>query len=112
MAVQQDDVRRQYHDDSNLNARSALHERFSTNPYGWHRWVFDHLTTLPVQMCILELGCGPGYLWDANRDRIPAGWDLTLTDFSAGMVDSGSAEAQRPQHPLDDEGRRRPIHPI
>ncbi len=39
-------------------------------------------------MCILELGCGPGYLWDANRDRIPAGWDLTLTDFSAGMVEA------------------------
>jgi hypothetical protein len=30
-------VERQYRDGSNLNARIALHERFSTNPYGLPR---------------------------------------------------------------------------
>ena len=34
----------------------------------------------------MELGCGPGYLWLKNRDRIPAGWSITLSDLSAGMV--------------------------
>ncbi len=88
MVTQEDEVRKQYHDDHNLNARIALHARFSTNPYGWHRWVFDHLTGLPEGARVLELGCGPGDLWNASRDRIPAGWELTLTDFSAGMVEA------------------------
>ncbi len=35
-------VTRQYRDASNLEARIALHERFSTNPYGLPRWIFDH----------------------------------------------------------------------
>jgi hypothetical protein len=33
----------QYKTASNLNARIRLHQRFSTNPYGWHRWVFDQI---------------------------------------------------------------------
>jgi ubiquinone/menaquinone biosynthesis C-methylase UbiE len=36
---------------------------------------------------VLELGCGPGYLWAANQDRLPQGVQLTLTDFSGGMVE-------------------------
>jgi ubiquinone/menaquinone biosynthesis C-methylase UbiE len=35
---------------------------------------------------ILEIGCGPGYLWLKNRDRLDAGWDITLSDFSPGML--------------------------
>ena len=35
-------VARQYRDASKLNARIALHERFSTNPYGLQAWIFDH----------------------------------------------------------------------
>ena len=27
-----------------------------------------------------------GYLWLTNRHRIPAGWDVTLSDLSAGML--------------------------
>jgi ubiquinone/menaquinone biosynthesis C-methylase UbiE len=79
----------QYRDASNLNARMALHARFSTNTYGWHRWVFDRLQ-VPFQGRLLEVGCGPGRLWLENRDRIPPDWRITLTDFSPGMI----AEAQ------------------
>lgn len=79
----------QYKDASNLNARVELHNRFSTNPYGWGRWVFDnYLELLPPQARILELGCGPATLWLANIARIPAGWDITLSDFSDGMLDA------------------------
>lgn len=35
-------VKVQYQDAANLNARIQLHERFNTNQYDWHRWVFDH----------------------------------------------------------------------
>jgi SAM-dependent methyltransferase len=85
MDQQQHPIRVQYRDDSNLNARIALHARFSTNTYGWSNWVFDHLS-FPQEACILELGCGPGSLWAANRHRLSPGLKLTLTDFSTGMV--------------------------
>jgi SAM-dependent methyltransferase len=75
----------QYRDAANLNARIALHKRFSTNPYGWLRWVFDRIT-LPPECRILELGCGPGYLWLENISRIPTGWEITLSDSSNGML--------------------------
>ena len=75
----------QYQNSSNLNARLNLHERFSTNKYGWHLWVFDQFN-LPPESRILELGCGPGALWSKNIHRIPDGWDITLSDFSPGML--------------------------
>lgn len=33
----------QYQDAANVGRRFDLHKRFSINPYGWHRWVFDQL---------------------------------------------------------------------
>jgi SAM-dependent methyltransferase len=80
----------QYCTGSNLNARIRLHELYSTNRYGWHRWVFDQLS-LEARSRILELGCGTGSLWLSNRDRMPKGWHVTLTDLSLGMV----ADARR-----------------
>jgi SAM-dependent methyltransferase len=76
----------QYRDAGNLNARIRLHVEFSTNTYGWFRWVFDQYE-LPLRARVLELGCGPGDLWYENMDRIPKGWQLTLSDFSPGMLD-------------------------
>ena len=78
----------QYRDSSNLDARAAIHLRFSTNPYGWFNWVFDKLSVLPDNARILELGCGPGYLWKECAGRIPTGWNITLSDLSPGMVDA------------------------
>jgi ubiquinone/menaquinone biosynthesis C-methylase UbiE len=78
-------LKKEYQDANNLNARIRLHQRFSLNPYGWMRWVFDQLD-LPLRCRILELGCGPGSLWLENMDRVPVDWDILLTDFSAGML--------------------------
>jgi len=75
----------QYHSADKLNARITLHRRFSTNEYGWFRWVFDHFR-FHSNAKILELGCGPGDLWKENVQRIPLAWDITLSDFSRGMV--------------------------
>ena len=92
-------LRHQYKDASNLDARIGLHERFSTNAYGWPRWALDRvLPHVPSDGHVLELGCGPGAPWRENRERIPVGWDVTLSDFSAGML----AEARRN---LSDAGR-------
>ncbi|MBK8988491.1 MAG: methyltransferase domain-containing protein [Chloroflexi bacterium] len=79
----------QYRTSRNLEARVALHRDFSTNPYDWQMWVFDQLALEPGT-AVLECGCGPGWLWRHNLDRIPAGCAITLTDLSPGMV----AEAQ------------------
>ncbi len=78
----------QYKDAANLNARVTLHSRFSTNSYGWFRWVFDTLVKLPADSKILELGSGPGLMWKACIDRIPAGWKITISDLSPGMLDA------------------------
>src|SRR5512137_1886765 len=76
----------QYRNADNLNARIAIHERFSTNPQGWYPWLWDRLEQLPVQARVLELGCGSGALWSACPERIPPGWSLTLSDLSEGML--------------------------
>jgi ubiquinone/menaquinone biosynthesis C-methylase UbiE len=91
IADQQHLKTQQYKDAANLTARSSLHERFSTNKTGWFAWVFDQLPGLPEQSRILELGCGPAWLWRHNRERIPAGWRVVLTDLSPGMVDQARA---------------------
>jgi ubiquinone/menaquinone biosynthesis C-methylase UbiE len=78
----------QYRDSENLDARAVIHQRFSTNLYGWFKWVFDTLLTLPENAKILELGCGHGLLWKENVKRIPLGWGITLSDLSSGMLDS------------------------
>lgn len=75
----------QYKDSGNYNARIVLHYRFCTNKYLWPAWVFDRFRREPG-LAVMELGCGNGYLWRVNANRIPEGWDVTLTDFSEGML--------------------------
>ncbi len=90
---------RQYNNADNLNARIDLHRRFSTNPYGWQRYVFDHfLAALPQRATVLEIGCGPADLWRTNLTRLPPGWRITLADFSPGMLAAArQALASSPQ---------------
>lgn len=78
----------QYKDSSNLDARLEIHKRFSTNPYGWFNWVFDTLAKLPKDATVLELGSGSGALWSNIANRIPANWNITLSDLSQGMLDA------------------------
>jgi SAM-dependent methyltransferase len=79
-----------YRTDKRLRARIDLHTRFSVNPYGWHRWVFDQFD-LPRPCRVLELGCGTCALWSQNTDRIPTSWNLVLTDRSEAIL-SGARE--------------------
>jgi ubiquinone/menaquinone biosynthesis C-methylase UbiE len=78
----------QYKDSSNLDARIAIHQRFSTNPQGWFNWIFDTLVKLPAESKVLELGCGSAEMWKECASRIPSGWIVTLTDLSDGMLDA------------------------
>lgn len=81
---------KQYKDASNLNARINLHNQFSINPGNWFHWLFDHYQ-FPSKARILEVGCGPGDLWRENLHRIRDDWQITLSDFSDGMLEQTRA---------------------
>lgn len=83
----------QYEDASNLRSRISIHELFSVNKYGWMRWFFDNLE-LPPECKVLELGCGDASLWSKNIERIPKNWDVTLSDFSKGMLEDAKRGIQ------------------
>ena len=85
-----DKVKQQYKTSTNLSARNDLHSRFSTSKDNWNQWLFDHLD-LSKNESVLDIGCGPSWLWQGNVDRVPPGVKLILTDLSQGMV----AEARR-----------------
>ena len=92
-------VNQEYESAFNLQTRIRLHDLFSVNPLGWHRWLFDRLV-IPESGRILELGCGDGALWKRNADRIPAHWQVTLTDLSEGMLND-AREQLEPLVPAD-----------
>lgn len=75
----------QYRSSLPLEERIAFHERFSTNPYPWLRWVFDHFV-FPTACRVLEVGCGTGQLWRENAHRVGTDWAILLSDFSTGMM--------------------------
>lgn len=89
----------QYKDATNLDARIRLHARFSTNKRGWNRWVFDQFRIAPGSR-ILELGCGPAKLWLSNLDRISPDWQITLSDFSEGMLQTARQNLAQSQYPF------------
>jgi SAM-dependent methyltransferase len=89
-------VHNQYRDASHLNARIRLHQEFSTNPYGWQRWLFDQLK-FTSRCRVLELGCGAGNLWSENLARLPVGAQVVLSDLSAGMAAQSRCNLER--HP-------------
>jgi SAM-dependent methyltransferase len=75
----------QYKTSANLSARAALHQRFSTNPYGWPRWMFDQAMPY-LHDPVLEVGGGPGWLWRENLGRLPSDVRVCFSDLSTGMV--------------------------
>jgi len=93
----------QYKDSSRLQARARLHSDYSRNPYGWFEWQFDLYRDLPEKARILELGAGVGWLWLRNRQRIPKGWNITISDFSAGMVAEQQTNLSRLPRPFQFE---------
>jgi ubiquinone/menaquinone biosynthesis C-methylase UbiE len=72
-------------DPEGLNDRIRTQNRFSTHPQSWFEWLFDHFD-LPDQSRVLEIGCGPGQLWQHNQSRLKTGWQIYLSDISVEMV--------------------------
>ena len=85
-----DNVRAQYQNALRLQTRISIHEKYSVNRQGFGNWIFSQYD-LPENAHILELGCGDGSMWRDHAQHLPAGVQLLLTDFSAGML----AETQK-----------------
>jgi SAM-dependent methyltransferase len=75
---------RQYKDASNLDARIALHAKYTRAEVPWYPWLAS-LIEWPVGGDVLEVGCGSGALWVDIAALLPR-LRLTLTDLSDGMV--------------------------
>lgn len=75
----------QYRDSSKLTARAHLHSRYGTASTPWFSWVVQQIKWSRDGV-VLEVGCGPGWLWEQARHALSADLQLTLTDLSDGMV--------------------------
>lgn len=78
-------VKEQYQSADHLNTRLRFQGRYSVNRYGFNQWVFDQYRFEKGDQ-ILEVGCGTGTLWPSAVTALPEGCQLTLTDFSEGML--------------------------
>lgn len=89
-------VKEQYITDEKLNLRFNLHS-YNTNKTGWDRWFFNEIS-LPSRGKVLELGCGTGNLWYKNRHNINCNLDITLSDFSKGMLKNTKEKLHEVNH--------------
>lgn len=80
----------QYRDSTRLGARADLHRKYSTAPRSWTDFVLHQVDLRPGSR-VLELGCGPGWLWREAGATVPDGVRLTLTDLSPAMVEEAVA---------------------
>lgn len=78
-------LKSQYQDAGNISARIRLHRDYSVNKQGWFPWVFEQCG-ITTGMRVLELGCGNGALWVENKECVPNGVQIVLSDLSEGMI--------------------------
>lgn len=69
---------------ANLDARIALHDRFSVATTPWSRWLFECLELRRGER-VLDVGAGTGMLWRDNSEYVPRDMDVHVTDLSPAM---------------------------
>jgi SAM-dependent methyltransferase len=85
-------LQQQYKDSSNLSARAAIYRFAGGGGFGGPARVLDlMLKTIPAEADILEVGCGPGWLWRRNLARLPPSWRVLVTDLTPGMTAEAEA---------------------
>jgi len=89
-----DSVRENYKTDSNLMKRAALHEKYSTNPFGFFNWIMSNYQIKPNSR-VLELGAGNGSMWKEHLELVHK-CEFVMTNFSEGMIEA--AKNQTGEH--------------
>jgi ubiquinone/menaquinone biosynthesis C-methylase UbiE len=89
-------IEEQYKDDKNLNSRINLHN-YNINKIDWNDWCFNQMD-FPNKARILELGSGSGGFWEKNSHRLNKDWNITLSDFSKGMVECAENTLKQVDH--------------
>ena len=87
----------QYASTANLNARVALHARYSTAQQEWFAWLADQIDWSSSRD-VLEVGCGTGLFWTHVPPTVGRHILLTLTDLSQAMVDTAVSRARTSVH--------------
>lgn len=77
-------VKEQYITDEKLNSRLRFHS-YNINKTDWTNWCFSQIK-FSSKARILELGSGTGGFWYSNSKSIGNKWDITISDFSEGML--------------------------
>ena len=78
----------QYATSARLETRISIHEKYSRNQQPFAEWIVSHYDLAPGEQ-VLELGCGTGSMW--RGVTLPESCHVTLTDFSAGMLETAKA---------------------
>ena len=87
----------QYSTPFKYQARIYLTKTFKTSHESKPNWLFSFFPKKP-NLRVLELGCGTGLFWKANASLIPKGWDITLTDYSKGMLEAARHTLSEVEH--------------
>ena len=74
-----------YNNAYDLDVRTHILTHYLADGPDWYSWLFDQLR-LPEESRILELGCGPGDLWQQKPPACLPGGLVCLSDLSPGMV--------------------------
>jgi ubiquinone/menaquinone biosynthesis C-methylase UbiE len=83
----------QYRDSSKLAARARLQTEYTVAEIGWFPWVAEKLPLIPGDH-VLDIGCGPGWFWEAAAASLPRNLDLVLADQSPGMIQEAVERCQ------------------
>lgn len=78
------EVQSQYATPRHLATRGSFQAKYAS--VSWFDWLIDQMD-LKEGAYILDVGCGPGWLWWASRDRLPNDLRVSLVDTSQGMID-------------------------
>ncbi|MCB2290909.1 MerR family transcriptional regulator [Clostridium sp. CS001] len=89
-------VKEQYKTAEKFKLRGSLHS-YNINKTDWDYWCFNQME-FPSAPKILELGCGTGHFWYKNAHNINRSWDITLSDFSEGMLKSTKERLKEIKH--------------
>ena len=79
------ELAKQYSDSQKLAARARIKSKYTIAEVDWFPWVARQLP-LQARDRVLDIGCGPGWFWEAVVSVLPEALDLTLADLSPGMV--------------------------